>query len=294
MEKLRERNGVLRVLCLLPSRIENEITRLALGRREGLSGIREIRVRSCGVCTVRIGKEEIGLLSGVGREEMEGLVNDVVGGRLYAHRDSIAEGYISLGAGVRVGVCGRAAYDGSSLVGVGEISSLIFRIPTGKCEFADELYRVFSSGIGRGMIIYSPPGVGKTTAIRSLAYRISGGNAAKRVAIIDERGEFDENDYLHHSVDILRGYKKGVGIEIATRTLSPELIMVDEIGVEDADAILSSIKCGLPFVATAHAGSREELLSRLPLVRLFEHRAFEVAVGISHTPSGYALTVDKL
>ena len=122
----------------------------------------------------------------------------------------------------------------------------------------------------------------------------SGGLNAKRVAIIDERGEFDEIDYLGRQVDILHGYKKGVGIEIATRTLSPQLIMVDEIGVEDADAILSSIKCGVPIVATAHAGSKEELLSRAPLRGIFEARAFDLAVGISFASSGYLLSVDRL
>ena len=294
MERLKEKSAVEYVLSLLPSSVMREIKRLSLGRCEGLYGIREIRIRRSGVSSFLIGREEISLLSGVGEEDMEALFGRLIGGALYAHRDSIAEGYISIGRGVRVGVCGRASYDGSALVGVSDMTSLAFRIPTGECLFHDELYSIFASGIGRGMIIYSPPGVGKTTAIRSLAYMISGGTDGKRVAIIDERGEFDESDYLGRMVDILCGYKKAAGIEIATRTLSPQIIMVDEIGVEDAEPILSSIRCGVPIIATAHAGSVEELLLRKPLRGLFEAGAFEVAVGISLSPSGYDLKVDRL
>ena len=294
MEGIKEKSAVETVLQLLPCGIRGEITRLALGRREGLSCIHEIRIRRPGVSSILVGREEISLLSRVGDDEMEALFDRLIGGALYAHRDTIAEGYISIGRGIRVGVCGRAGYDGSGLVGISEITSLAFRIPTQRCAFSEELYSVFTSGIGKGMIIYSPPGVGKTTAIRSLAYMISGGFNAKRVAIIDERGEFDENDYLGRRVDILRGYKKGVGIEIATRTLSPQLIMVDEIGSEEADAILSSIKCGVPFVATAHAGDLDELLLRRPLRGLFDAMAFDVAVGISSDCLGYSLRVDRL
>ena len=294
MEKLKEKSRVEMVISLLPYGVKAEIKRLSLGRREGLSGIREIRIRRNGLNSILIGRDEISLLSSVDEVEMDVLFDRLIGGALYAHRDSIAEGYISIGRGVRVGVCGRASYDGSGLVGISDMTSLVFRIPTGECAFKDELYNIFISGIGRGMIIYSPPGVGKTTAIRSLAYMASGGLNAKRVAIIDERGEFDEIDYLGRQVDILHGYKKGVGIEIATRTLSPQLIMVDEIGVEDADAILSSIKCGVPIVATAHAGSKEELLSRAPLRGVFDARAFDLAVGISFASSGYLLSVDRL
>ena len=207
---------------------------------------------------------------------------------------NIAEGFISLPGGIRVGVCGSAAYDGEKLVGISNMSSLLFRIPTGECAFEDELYAVFCEGIGRGMIIYSPPGVGKTTAIRRLAYMIGGGNSPKRVAVVDERGEFDENDYFDRRVDILRGYKKGIGIEIATRTMSPDLITIDEIGADDVEPMLSAIKCGVPIIATAHAADKYELLSRPALRRFFDCSAFDKLVGIRVENGKYILSVDSL
>ena len=294
MKKMMEKPRVMEILALLPTGIADEIHRLATSRRDGLFGVREISIRHGGVCSLRIGREDIRLFSTVSRGEMDEIMDRLTDGALYAYRDSIADGFISLGRGIRVGVCGSASYDGGDLVGIRNITSLLFRVPTGECEFADELYSVFSRGIGRGMLIYSPPGVGKTTAIRKLASMVGGAKYPKRVAVIDERGEFDEFDYLNCSVDILRGYKKNVGVEIATRTLSPELIMIDEIGAEDADAILSVVKCGIPIVATAHAKDREELLSKPSLSRLFEARVFDVILGISLHRGEYILRAEKI
>ena len=280
MKKTEEKPRALAVTRLLPAEMAEEITRLASCRQGGLSSVKEISLRLGGVCSLKIGREEIRLFSTLGREEMDMISEGLTNGALYAYRDSIAEGFISLERGIRVGVCGSASYDGGSLVGIKNITSLIFRIPTGECEFSEELYGVFCRGIGRGMLIYSLPGVGKTTAIRKLASMVGGGKMSKRVAVVDERGEFDEFDYIGCKVDILKGYKKKIGIEIATRTLSPQLIMIDEIGAEDAEAILSVIKCGIPIVATVHASSKEELMSKPALKPLFETSAFSVALGI--------------
>lgn len=294
MEKVLERPRAELAIDFLPKKIAREIIGLAQSRREGLFGIREIRIRRGGASSVRFNGEDLRLCSTVGVEDMEYIVEGLTRGALYAHRDSIAEGFISLPRGVRVGLCGSAAYDGDSLVGISNMTSLVFRIPTGECAFREELYRIFSLGIGRGMLIYSPPGVGKTTAIRALAAMVGSGRGAKRVAVIDERGEFDEFDYIGCEVDILRGYKKSAGIEIATRTMSPDLIMIDEIGAEDSEAILRVIKCGIPIVATAHASSKDELLSRPALRDLFAASAFDIALGISHGKDGYCLLGEKI
>lgn len=291
---LKTKEKIYRVTELLPRHIAEEIMRLARGRREGPSGIREISLRRGGACTVLIGSEAVRLHGRADGEMISAVADRLLGGALYAHRDSIASGYISLEGGIRVGICGSAAYEGGRLVGISDIRSLLFRIPSGECAFAEELCRIYLSGIGSGMLIYSPPGVGKTTALRALARFIGGGRSPLRVCVVDERREFDESDYIGCEVDILGGYKKRAGIEIATRTMSPGLIMIDELGAEDAEAITDVIKCGIPIVATAHAGSREELRSKTSLSRLFEIGAFDVLVGIRREGGAYALKSDKV
>ena len=290
---LKVKEKIYRVTELLPRHIAEEIMRIASGRVAGMCGIREISIRRGGACTLLIGSENIRLHGRVDAEMTADIVDRLLGGALYAHRDSIASGYLSLEGGIRVGICGSAAYEGGRLVGIGDMRSLLFRIPTGECAFIDELCEIFRSGIGSGMLIYSPPGVGKTTALRSLARRVGSGKSPLRVCVVDERGEFDESDYTGCEVDILVGYKKRQGIEIATRTMSPQLIMIDEIGSEDAEAIADVIKCGIPIVATAHAGSREELLIKTSLAPLFRLSAFNTLVGISRAGDSYILTSDK-
>lgn len=283
-----------RVIRLLPRRQAEEIRRIASGRRGGIGEIREIMIRRDGVCDMNIGGELIRLYHRLDTEEASSLVRRLVDGALYAHRDSIASGYISLENGIRVGICGSASYEGNRLVGISDMRSLLFRMPSGKCEFASELREIFDRGIGQGMIIYSPPGVGKTTALRSLAGSLGSGGRPLRVAVVDERCEFCESDYALCSVDILRGYKRREGVEIATRTLSPDLIMIDEIGAEDAEALMGVVRCGIPLVATAHASSLEELLTKPSLRPLFDCSVFSVALGIGRKNRKYQLEAKEL
>ena len=282
------------LLKLFPGKLSLEIERLAMGRVGGFSRIKEISLNLSGMSSLLIGDERIRLFYKIERGEIEDILRGVCDGALYAHRDSIAKGFVSLEGGIRVGVCGRASYDGGSLVGVSSVSSLLFRIPTGECAFSDELYRIFNTGVGSGMLIFSPPGVGKTTALRSLAYSLGGGVRPMRVAIVDERFEFYEDDYVGRQVDILKGYKRSEGVEIAVRTLSPEVIFIDEIGIEESRALLGAVRCGVPIVATAHASSIEEVLNKPSLSSLFDCSAFGLLVGISKEGGSYSLSIHRL
>ncbi len=290
MLKTKNEEKIAKILALLPPRMAEEIGRLARARR---GNIREIRIRADARSTVLFGEESITLFSPVDKNMMGEIVERLLDGALYAHRDSIASGYVSIGGGVRVGICGHARYEGERLVGVGDIGSLLFRIPSGECAFSEELFAAYIENASRGLLIYSPPGVGKTTALRSLALSLGSGRNAKRVAVIDERCEFDESDYSGAEVDILKGYKRREGIEIATRTMSPEVIMIDEIGEGDAEPISRVLRCGIPVVATAHAGSIEELNSRVALAPLLSLGAFDLFVGISREGGEYRLKIDK-
>ena len=294
MRSVKIKSPAMRVIELLPQRIGEEIVRLASGRVGGVDSIREIRIRTDGLCSMLVGDESIRLFSSIDRDAMQGIMSRMTGDALYAFRDSIASGYISLDGGIRVGLCGSAAYDGQDMVGVSDMRSLLFRIPSAECEFADELYEIFKGGIGQGMLIYSPPGVGKTTALRSLARKVGGGRLPLRVAVVDERREFCDEDYLGCEVDILHGYKRRRGIEIATRTLSPQLIIIDEIGADDADALLGVVRCGIPLIATAHAGDFEEVMTRPALTPLYRCGVFSVFVGISKQRGEYKLKVDRI
>ena len=293
MIKTKTLDRVEKVLEVLPKRVRFEIERVLSSRRYGGESVKEIRIRARGISTVLCGFEVIPLYEAIDSFEMNEIVRRLCDGAVYAHRDSIASGYISMGQGIRVGVCGSAKYDKKSVVGVTDITSLVFRIPGHECAFSSELYKIFLDGVGCGMLIYSPPGVGKTTALRSLASSIGAGRGALRVAVVDERCEFMAEDYENASVDILCGYKRRAGIEIATRTMSPDVMMIDELLGEDASSIMSVVRCGIPLIATAHAKSFDDLLMKSGLSELISRGVFSVFVGISLSGGEYFLTVDR-
>ena len=290
-EKSEERAE--RAVALIGGEVEDELRRLFASRVSGASGVREISLRAGGRCSVLIDGERIDLLSSLECKDMEEIMTALCEGALYAHRDTIAEGYLTLEGGIRVGVGGRARYEHRAFVGVTDIRTLVFRIPGHKCDFDRELEEIYRERPIRGMMIYSLPGVGKTTALRALSARLGSGKHPVRVAVVDERCEFDTGDYGGCEVDILRGYRRKRGIEIATRTMSAELIMIDEIGADDAEDLLRVVKCGIPLVATAHAGSYEELCRRAALSPLIDGGVFDLFVGISRERDGYVLTVDR-
>ncbi len=291
MKKTEEK--ALFVLSFLPERISLCIRNICERKQGGISELREVRLRRGGRSSVLLGKEKIFLGTSIDNSEYNEIVKRITKNSLYAYRDDIANGFIPLGMGVRVGVIGKAGYEGGRLIGISEISSLLFRIPCDLCAFERELYDIYTRGIGSGMLIYSPPGGGKTTALRSIAKRIGGGEHPLSVAIIDERREFCPADYQMFDVDILSGYSKRIGVEIAFRTMCPDIVMMDEIGAEDVPDLVSVLGCGVPVVATVHAGSFSELSKKPGMRSIMDLSAFSVYVGIFRKGDEYALKVDR-
>lgn len=265
---------VERVLFALPRAVAREIRAVGASRLDFPLGLCEIRLRLFGACSLCFFGESVRLISKVKREDIDLILERITEGSQYAYRDMIAKGYIPLGCGVRCGVCGVAGYDGERLVGVREISSLVIRLPFAASPFGEELLRIFGASRS-GMLIYSPPGLGKTTALRSLISSLCA--LGKRVAVIDERCELSGA----YGADILSGYRRSYGIELAIRTLNPEVIVIDEIGADEAEAVRRTLLCGVPIIATAHAGTRAEVLLKPWLKEMIDIGAFDVLVGLS-------------
>lgn len=202
---------------------------------------------------------------------------------LHAHMDTIREGYIAVDGGIRVGVAGKAICEGGRLCAITDITSLCIRIPAevGRTDsrLMEELKK---NGFRESILFYSPPGIGKTTVLRNLAYALAK-DAGLRVAVIDTRMELYADALAGtDNVDIYSGYPKGVAIELATRTMNPQYIVCDEIGsLDEARALLEVENAGVPLLASAHARTVEQLLCR-PNIRLL-HRSgvFDCYVGLS-------------
>lgn len=270
------------VMRALPYRLSDEI------RRTGYPQIEEIRMRSSRRCSLVVGGRNIMLDTVLDRRELGDILDGMCQGSLYAFSDTINQGYISLPGGVRVGVCGRAGCEGERIIGIYEITSLSVRIPHRTRPVGAEICRLLESfNYTSGVLVYSPPGVGKTTLLRSVATMLASGAWGEgqdplRTVVIDTRGELAfASEGRDLCLDVLSGYPRRQGIEIATRCLNAEVIICDEIGdYEEAMALVSSHNCGVPLIASAHAESVTQLLSRTGLRLLHEARIFGAYAGI--------------
>lgn len=270
------------LLSLLPRRLAEEIGRTAPSFLGFWEKIQELRVRAEGVSALLLSGRSYPLLTRVTAREPAEILDRACGGSLYAYRDTLAEGYVPMAGGIRLGVAGEARYDGGARIGISEVRSLVFRFPyRGEAE-VDGLLDAFLTRCKRGMLLYSPPGEGKTTVLRTLARRLGSGRGARRVVAVDERMELDPSFFGGATVDLLRGYRRAEGVEIALRTLSPEVLLIDEIGGRgEAEALLCAVQAGVPLIATAHAGSLFEVLQRSALLPFFRAGVFDLLAELS-------------
>lgn len=216
--------------------------------------------------------------------EMRGILARLCEESVHTYGSTINEGYVTLAGGLRIGVCGKAVSDGGRVLNVREISSIAVRIPQAIAGVSAEILPLILKGQRiYSALFYSLPGAGKTTLIRDIAAKLG---AKRRVAVVDSRGEIYMPEIFAHSLcDFLDGYPKGLGIEIATRTLSPEVIICDEIGEGEAEKILAVQNTGVPLIATAHGGALSALLLRPGVKKLYEAGVFRYYIGVSR-PAG--------
>ena len=282
---------------LLPIRIVEAINRCNV---EENTFCEEIRLRVKGLSLLLMsGGKSIPLRISITRDDMDEIVDRLCGGSLYAHADTIKNGYISVSGGIRVGVCGSAAMDNGRIIGVNEISSLCIRIPhTVKVDTDPIIALLKRFSYTKGVLIYSPPGEGKTTLLRSVARDLSriGQDGVLNVAVVDTRGELCvELDSGELAADVLKGYPKNVGVEIAMRTLNVDVIICDEIGNEsEARAMLDASNGGVALIASAHASAVDELLSKKSISLLHENGVFGAYVGIKRNGNEYKYTVNMV
>lgn len=269
---------------------------LAVHKREFIT---ELRFRADAPMSVTCAGRNICTFGGkeivFSETEMRGIVANLCEESVHTYGQTMNEGYITLAGGARIGVCGHVHSDGKKVLNLRDVTSLCVRVPHIVCGISDEIIPLlFSRGEVQSALIYSSPGVGKTTLLRDVAKNLSSGVRRKRVCVIDSRGEIYIRELFAHSLcDFLDGYPKGAGIEIATRTLSPEVIACDEIGgAEEAQAILQAQNSGVPLIATAHACDFASLLLRPNIRILHDAGIFRYYIGLSRIPESEKFTFE--
>ena len=225
---------------------------------------------------------------------------------IYAFTDDIKQGFVTIRGGHRVGITGRATVTNDRIESFREITSLNIRIAREVIGAADLIIDniLKPSGILNTLIV-SPPMGGKTTVLRDLTRQIS--DRGTKTAVVDERGELasifhgvPQNNVGVHT-DVIENVSKAEGMTMLLRTMSPEVIVTDEISTQkDAEAISRCFGTGVAVVATAHGNSVKEIMKRRPLQDVLGDMGFKQIillkkeiVGANIKIQGEVTVIDK-
>ncbi len=225
------------------------------------------------------------------RETMEYISNY----SLYAFEEEIRQGFITINGGHRIGIAGKTIIEDDIIKGMKHISFINIRLAHQVKGCADVVLPYLINEKANGIyhtLIISPPRCGKTTMLRDVIRQLSNGSTnlgGMSVGVVDERSEIGAcymgtpQNELGIRTDILDCCPKAKGMMMLIRSMSPQIIAVDEIGSrEDLEAIDYVIGCGCKLIATVHGSSIEDIKNKPTLCELVHKKLFERYVILSN------------
>lgn len=220
---------------------------------------------------------------------------------LYAFEDEIKQGFITINGGHRIGIAGKIIIEDDMIKGMKHISFINIRLAHQVKGCAERVLPYLVNRHGNGIyhtLIISPPRCGKTTLLRDIIRQLSNGSKylfGMSIGVVDERSEIGAcymgtpQNELGIRTDILDCCPKAKGMMMLIRSMSPQIIAVDEIGSkEDLEAIDYVIGCGCKLIATVHGSSIEDIKSKPTLGDLVRKKLFERYIILSnHSEIGH-------
>ena len=257
--------------------------------------LQEIRIRCNRPIILRLRNMEILIEYNISQKEILQTIEKLCENSIYAYKNQICEGFITVKGGHRVGITGSAVIENGKIINIKYITSLNFRIAREiigcSRKILGQVIDVKENAINNTLIV-SPPGKGKTTILRDLIRNISNGVEelgfiGKNCSVVDERGEIaamyqgvPQND-IGLRTDVIENISKAKGMKMLIRSMAPEVIACDEIGSkEDVEAIKEALISGVKGIFTMHGRTLEDIKKNKGINELIENKQIEKIIFI--------------
>lgn len=301
-QKERRKQEIYRIL---PGKLRTVFEALSLR----FDGLQEIRLRIGAPVLLRYLDREyfVGAAGGIDRDgrnayhlsraELQETVEYISNYSLYAYEEELRQGYLTIRGGHRIGIGGKIILEKNHIKSIGHISCLNIRLAHEVIGCGKTLlpYLISESKVCHTLIV-SPPCQGKTTLLRDLIRILSVGSSVlpgQNVGVVDERSEIaacyqgQPQNNVGYRTDVLDICPKVEGMMLLVRSMSPDVIAVDEIGSRaDVEAIEYVMNSGVRLLATVHGNGMDDIKAKPVLGRLVQEKVFQRYVVLGGREAG--------
>ena len=225
--------------------------------------------------------------------QIEEIFYTLCNGSVHTHERDLAEGYLTTAAGNRVGVAGQFVQREGQSIALQKVTSLNLRIAR-SCAIClpPELDKLLEQHF-TGLLVVGEPGSGKTTLLRTIARTLA--ERQRLVAVVDERGELFPPEQPLPPLERIGGVDKARAVQMALRTLAPQVILLDELGsLEETMALEQGFFSGVDFIASIHAPDAAQAQCRPQVQTLLQRGMLRQLVVLAGLHPGGACRMSSL